>query len=153
MLQLKARDQASRWIEWSGVAADGVLQAVGRDVTAEREAAQTLEETEAALRQAQKMEAIGQLTGGIAHDFNNLLTGIIGAMDILRRRMAAGKYEDIHRFMDAAVTSANRARPPSRIVCSRLRDASPSIRKSWTPTSLSAAWRICCGARWASTYS
>jgi PAS domain S-box-containing protein len=109
VLQLKTRDQAGRWIEWSGVAADGVLQAVGRDVTAEREAAQALKETEAALRQAQKMEAIGQLTGGIAHDFNNLLTGIIGAMDILRRRIAAGKYEDVHRFMDAAVTAANRA--------------------------------------------
>ena len=109
VLRMKARDQASRWIKWSGVAADGVLQAVGRDVTAEREAAQTLKETEAALRQAQKMEAIGQLTGGIAHDFNNLLTGIIGAMDILKRRIAAGKYEDVHRFMDAAVTSANRA--------------------------------------------
>jgi PAS domain S-box-containing protein len=109
VLKLKSRDQAGRWIEWSGVAADGVLQAVGRDVTAEREAAQALKETEAALRQAQKMEAIGQLTGGIAHDFNNLLTGIIGAMDILRRRIAAGKYEDVHRFMDAAVTSANRA--------------------------------------------
>jgi signal transduction histidine kinase len=55
------------------------------------------------------MEAIGQLTGGIAHDFNNLLTGIIGSLDLVRRRMATGNTEDIHRWMDAASVSAHRA--------------------------------------------
>ncbi len=108
-LRLETRHGGRRWMEWSAVAADGLLQAVGRDVTAEREASKALREAEEALRQSQKMEAIGQLTGGIAHDFNNLLTGIIGAMDVLKRRLAAGRYDDTQRFMDAAVASANRA--------------------------------------------
>lgn len=67
------------------------------------------ERVEASLRQSQKMEAIGQLTGGIAHDFNNMLTGIIGSMDIMKRRIASGRHDDLDRYMDAATTSAERA--------------------------------------------
>ncbi|EGH17578.1 sensory box sensor histidine kinase/response regulator, partial [Pseudomonas savastanoi pv. glycinea str. race 4] len=55
------------------------------------------------------MEAVGQLTGGIAHDFNNMLTGIIGSLELIRRRLARGNIEDLNSLIDLGVTSANRA--------------------------------------------
>jgi PAS domain S-box-containing protein len=80
-----------------------MLEKSVKDRTAE------LRATEDRLRHAQKMEALGQLTGGIAHDFNNLLTGIMGALDLIKRRIAAGRLDDLDRFMEAASTSASRA--------------------------------------------
>ena len=103
------KDGSYRWLSWSSTAEESFIYALGRDVTAERDAAAALHRTEEQLRQAQKMEAVGQLTGGIAHDFNNLLTGVIGSLDLMQKRIAQGRFGDVERYATLAKTSANRA--------------------------------------------
>ncbi|HYI28168.1 MAG TPA: PAS domain-containing protein, partial [Bradyrhizobium sp.] len=107
--RFRHKDGSYRWLSWTGVSDKGHIYAVARDVTAEKAAAERLKATEEALLQSQKMEAVGQLTGGIAHDFNNLLTGIVGSLDLLQTRLNQGRTDNVARYINAAMTSANRA--------------------------------------------
>jgi len=86
-----------------------VLYAV-RDITARVAAEQRRAELERQLRQAQKMEAIGQLTGGLAHDFNNILTSVLGYIDMAQERPASTHDPVLARDLAQARLAAERAR-------------------------------------------
>ncbi len=105
------KDGAGTVLRWIGTNTDIDDQKNAETLLETRlqERSQALALSEEALRQAQKMEAVGQLTGGIAHDFNNLLQGITGALDRVQNRIAQGRFNDVDRFLKAAVESANRA--------------------------------------------
>ncbi len=95
------------WFAWTGSFRDNLVYASGRDTTAQHRQADALAAAEDALRQSQKLEAIGQLTGGVAHDFNNLLTVIRGSVDLLRRDNLSDEKRT--RYIDAIGDTADRA--------------------------------------------
>jgi PAS domain S-box-containing protein len=109
----RVRKDGSRF--WAGVVIDRILDSEGklvgfakvtRDMTEKRRAEEALEQVRAALAQAQKMEAVGQLTGGVAHDFNNLLTVITNSLDLLERRVRSDAQT--RRIIDSAQRAAER---------------------------------------------
>jgi len=105
----RCKDGSYRWISWVGIPEDGMVYCSGRDITDEVAAQDELALAHDALRQAQKMEAVGQLTGGIAHDFNNLLAGIAGSLELLDRRLSEGRADGVERYIAVAQASTRRA--------------------------------------------
>ncbi len=113
------RKDGSRF--WASVVIDRIQDANGRlvgfakvtrDITEKRDAQQRLEAAREQLYQAQKMDAVGQLTGGVAHDFNNLLTIIIGNLDNAKRTLETlkeGAQARLARAVDQALVGAQRA--------------------------------------------
>jgi PAS domain S-box-containing protein len=106
--RLRHKDGSYRWFNWVATAENRLVYAAGRHITAEKEAGAQLQVAQEALRQSQKMEAVGQLTGGIAHDFNNMLAVVMGSLDLLTRRLS-GNDARAQRHIKAAAEAAQRA--------------------------------------------
>ncbi|MYZ42309.1 response regulator [Achromobacter sp. KS-M25] len=107
-VESRVRGKAGQYahVSWSMTEHDGLVLAIGRDMSAEREAAAAIRKTELALQQAQKMEAIGRLTGGVAHDFNNLLQVISGNLQLLANDVAGNARAQ--RRLDSALSGVTR---------------------------------------------
>ena len=106
ILRFRHKDGSQKAIDWRVTIEGQLLFAYGRDVTAEQEQAAALAQAEGQLRQAQKMEAIGQLTGGVAHDFNNLLQVVSGSLQLLMREVAGNAKASQH--IERALAGVNR---------------------------------------------
>lgn len=103
------KNGSHRWVQWTLSPEGELLYGVARDITAEKQQADALRQAEEALRQSQKMEAVGQLTGGLAHDFNNMLAGVAGHLELMKLRLRMGQTGDLPARIDAALGVTQRA--------------------------------------------
>jgi PAS domain S-box-containing protein len=107
-----AKDGHEVWLSWNVVREGELVYCSARDVTAERQSRNELEQAHQRIARAQKMETIGQLTGGVAHDFNNLLMVIAGHAELLSRREAGDAR--ITSSIDAISAAAQRGQELTR---------------------------------------
>jgi PAS domain S-box-containing protein len=128
------RDGEIVWLSWNVVREDGLIYCSARDISEEKRAQEALARANARLAQAQKMEAIGQLTGGVAHDFNNLLMVMGGHAELLRARLSDDARAE--RSLEAISEAARRGQALTRHLLAFSR------RQRLKPTPISLVVRI-----------
>ena len=102
--RFRHKDGTWRWLAWTLTAEDGVIYVAGRHITAEKEAAATLQRAQEQLANAQKMEALGQITGGVAHDFNNIMMIVSGYAQTLKNRLKEPNNLRALQAIEAAIS-------------------------------------------------
>ncbi|MCI3944280.1 response regulator [Pseudomonas syringae] len=102
-------DGTYRWFGWTSAPGNGIIFALGKHLTHEKDRIEALRIAQETLIQSQKMEAVGQLTGGLAHDFNNMLMGVTGNMELLLSRIRQERFTELDRYINAALEGSRRA--------------------------------------------
>jgi PAS domain S-box-containing protein len=156
------RRNKDRSLHWDDVVLRPAVIAGKRRVLAFTREVTERKQAEHALRQAQKMEALGHLTGGIAHDFNNLLTSIMGYVVLASEESAAAAGGRLSKYLDQARFSCERARDliqqmltfsrgqrgqPRPVVLAKLVAASVNLFSSSLPARIAMELRLECDVR------
>jgi PAS domain S-box-containing protein len=102
--RFRHKDGSWRWVAWTMTADNGLIYTAGRHITSEKESAAALERAQQQLANAQKMEALGQLTGGVAHDFNNIMMIVSGYAQSMQGGLKDPKSTRALQAIQAAVS-------------------------------------------------